>query len=78
VQELIDGPADFILERIEATSKGPRPDFRIVSWRGPVGFCEVKSPRDDWLDGQPEQAPPGTSLAAADQTQRSTGLHAMS
>jgi hypothetical protein len=60
VQELIAGPAGFTLERIEATSKGPRPDFRIVSWRGLAGFCEVKSPRDDWLDEQLEQAPPGT------------------
>ena len=32
----------------------------MVSWRGTAGFCEVKSPRDDWLDEQLEQAPPGT------------------
>jgi hypothetical protein len=60
VQELIGGPAGFDLERIEATPQERRPDFRMVSWRGLVGYCEVKSPRDDWLDEQLERAPPGT------------------
>jgi hypothetical protein len=60
VQELVSGPAGFDLERIEATPEGRRPDFRMVSWRGLAGFCEVKSPRDDWLDEQLEQAPPLT------------------
>ena len=31
----------------------------MVSWRGLAGYCEVKSPRDDWLDEQLERAPPG-------------------
>lgn len=60
VQELVSGPAGFSLERIEATPQEPRPDFQMVSWRGLEGYCEVKSPRDDWLDEQLEQAPPGT------------------
>ena len=65
VQELLAGPAGIMLERIEATSEGPRPDFRLVSWRGFAGFCEVKSPRDDWLDEQLEQAPPLTVVGGA-------------
>jgi hypothetical protein len=60
VQELVSGPAGFSLERIEATPEGRRPDFWMVSWRGLVGYCEVKSPRDDWLDEELEKAPPGT------------------
>lgn len=65
VQELLAGPAGIMLERIEATSEGARPDFRLVSWRGFAGFCEVKSPRDDWLDEQLEQAPPLTVVGGA-------------
>ena len=50
VEELVSGPAGFILDRVEATPQEPRPDFRIISWRGLAGYCEVKSPRDDLLD----------------------------
>ncbi|KUO64484.1 MAG: hypothetical protein APF80_04795 [Alphaproteobacteria bacterium BRH_c36] len=60
VEELVAIPAGILLERIEATPEGPRPDFRIQSRGGVAGFCEVKSPRDDWLDEQLEQAPPNT------------------
>jgi hypothetical protein len=65
VQELVARPAGFSLERIEATPQEQRPDFKMVSWRGLVGYCEVKSPRDDWLDEQLEQAPPGTIVGGA-------------
>ena len=60
VEELVAGPAGIILERIQATPAGPRLDFRMLSWRGFAGFCEVKSPHDDWLDEQLGQAPPMT------------------
>lgn len=60
VDELVAGPAGIVLERIEATAEGPRPDFRMLSWKGFAGFCEVKSPRDDWLDEQFEKTPPLT------------------
>jgi hypothetical protein len=33
-------------------------------------FCEVKSPRDDWLEGQLEQAPPGTIVGGPRQDPR--------
>ncbi|RTL72810.1 MAG: hypothetical protein EKK41_02750 [Hyphomicrobiales bacterium] len=65
VEELVAGPAGILLERIEATPEGPRPDFRIQSWRGFAGFCEVKSPRDDWIDEQLKQAPPMTVVGGA-------------
>jgi hypothetical protein len=65
VQELVGGPAGFSLERIEAVPQERRPDFRMVSWRGLVGYCEVKSPRDDWLDEQLELAPSGTIVGGA-------------
>ena len=65
VEELVSGPAGFVLERIEATPQEQRPDFRMVSWRGLAGFCEVKSPRDDLLDEMLEQAPPGEIVGYA-------------
>jgi hypothetical protein len=34
------------------------PDFRIYRGNRHVGFCEVKSPRDDWLDDQLARAEP--------------------
>jgi hypothetical protein len=58
----VSGPAGFILDRIEAIPQEPRPDFKMVSWRGLIGYCEVKSPRDDWLDEQLLRAPPGTII----------------
>jgi hypothetical protein len=65
VQELIGGPAGFSFERIASSSDERRPDFQMVSFRGLVGYCEVKSPRDDWLDEQLEQAPGGTIVGGA-------------
>jgi hypothetical protein len=65
VEELVSGPAGFILDRIEATPQQPRPDFRMVSWRGLVGYCEVKSPRDDLLDELLERAPSGEVVGYA-------------
>src|SRR3954468_25021137 len=34
---------------------GKTPDFRLIENGELVGLCEVKSPRDDWLDQQIEQ-----------------------
>jgi hypothetical protein len=38
--------------------QGRTPDFRIYRGDRHVGFCEVKSPRDDWLDDQLAKAAP--------------------
>ena len=35
---------------------GKTPDFRVMRGKNLVAFCEVKSPRDDWLDTQLEEA----------------------
>ena len=65
VEELVSGPAGFILDRIAATPREPRPDFRLISRRGLAGYCEVKSPRDDLLDELLAQAPPGEVVGYA-------------
>ena len=38
---------------------GKTPDFRVMRGENLVAFCEVKSPRDDWLDTQLEEATHG-------------------
>lgn len=39
---------------------GRTPDYRLLRGDDLVAYCEVKSPRDDWLDNQLESAAPGT------------------
>ena len=38
---------------------GMTPDFRVMRGKNLVAFCEVKSPRDDWLDTQLAEATHG-------------------
>lgn len=65
VEALIAGPAGFCLQRIAAASHQKQPDFEMISWRGLAGYCEVKSPRDDWLDEQLENAAEWTIVGGA-------------
>ena len=39
--------------------KGKTPDFRVMRGENLLAFCEVKSPQDDWLDTQLEEATNG-------------------
>lgn len=43
----------------EEVRAGKTPDFRVMDGMRPVAYCEVKSPRDEWLDSQIDQADPG-------------------
>ncbi len=49
------------LERFDRmeTLAGRTPDFRVKRDGAVVAYCEVKSPRDDWLDEQLDGANPG-------------------
>ncbi len=38
---------------------GKTPDYRVMRGDALAAFCEVKSPRDDWLDDQLDEAAPG-------------------
>ena len=54
-EELLFGPCGLVIEPIPPEpGRAKTPDFRINSWRGFGGYCELKSPRDDWLDEQLE------------------------
>lgn len=63
-EELVFSPCGLVLEPIQ-TEQDRTPDFCVLSGRGHVAYCEVKSPRDDWLDEQLEQAQPGMIVGGA-------------
>jgi hypothetical protein len=63
-EELIFRGHGLTLERVEVRA-GRAPDFRVLSGDTLKAFCEVKSPRDDWLDEQIEAAPPGQIAGGA-------------
>jgi hypothetical protein len=42
----------------EEARAGKTPDFRVMDGVRLVAYCEVKSPRDEWLDSQIDQGEP--------------------
>jgi hypothetical protein len=60
-EELIFRGRGLTLVRFDRadTLAGRTPDFRVLLGDTLKAFCEVKSPRDDWLDDQIEAASPG-------------------
>jgi hypothetical protein len=66
-KKLIFRPAGIELARFASaeTAKGPTPDFKLVRNGTLLGYCELKSPRDDWLDEQLAAAEPGQIVGGA-------------
>lgn len=54
--------AEFTTREMQA---GPTPDRRIMRGNTVVGFCELKSPHDPWLDDQLAKVPPGDIAGGA-------------
>jgi hypothetical protein len=67
VEELLFAPHGLDLQRFShaETVAGRTPDFRVTRDSQLVAFCEVKSPRDDWLDDQLASAPSGRIVGGA-------------
>jgi hypothetical protein len=67
VEDLIFGGKEIILRRFESIDTLTRrtPDFKVLRDGILVAFCEVKSPRDDWLDQQIEAATSGQIVGRA-------------
>lgn len=61
VDELLFCPRGLTLDRFshKETMAGRTPDFRVLQSGAIVAYCEVKSPRDDFLDDQLAAASPG-------------------
>jgi hypothetical protein len=57
-EDLVFGGKGLVLERFDRaeTLAGRTPDFRVRKETKLAAFCEVKSPRDDWLDEQLDSA----------------------
>jgi hypothetical protein len=60
VQEIVFAARGLTLERFThaETVAGRTPDFRVFKDAELVAYCEVKSPRDDWLEDQLAAAQP--------------------
>jgi len=58
IEELIFAPRGLELQRFSHQETGRTPDFRVLRAGELAAYCEVKSPRDDWLDNQLDVAPP--------------------
>jgi hypothetical protein len=67
VEELLFAGKGLELERFDRaeTLAGRTPDFRVRREGTLKAFCEVKSPRDDWLDEQLDKAQPGQIVGGA-------------
>jgi hypothetical protein len=67
VKRIIFGGQGLLLEPFarEETLKNRTPDFKVFKNSKIVAFCEIKSPRDDWLDAQIETANPGQIAGGA-------------
>jgi len=67
VEELVFARRGLDLQRFShsETVAGRTPDFRVTRGRQLVAFCEVKSPRDDWLDDLLATAPSGKIVGGA-------------
>ena len=64
MQELIFQPSGVVLQPFtkEEMAKGKTPDFKLMKGSELVGYCELKSPRDDWIFEVPDDATPGESV----------------
>jgi hypothetical protein len=60
-EHLVFRDSGLILQRFSRaeTLAGRTPDFRVLRDNELVAFCEVKSPRDDWLEEQIDEVPAG-------------------
>lgn len=47
------------------STEGPTPDFEVRIDDDVIAFCELKSPRDDWLENELDAAEPGEFAGGA-------------
>jgi hypothetical protein len=64
MQELIFEPCNVVLQPFsnEEMTKGKTPDFKLMKGSELCGYCELKSPRDDWLFEFPDDIKPSESV----------------
>jgi hypothetical protein len=76
MQELIFQPSDVELQRFskEEMAKGKTPDFKLMKGSELCGYCELKSPRDDWVFEFPDDIKPGESVTETRRSPTSNNL----
>jgi hypothetical protein len=76
IQELIFQTRDIALEPFskEEMVKGKTPDFKLVKGSTLCGYCELKSPRDDWVFGPPDGLKHGQSISVTRRSPTSNNL----
>jgi hypothetical protein len=64
MQEIIFQPYNVVLQPFskEEMTKGKTPDFKLMKGSELCGYCELKSPRDDWVFEFPDDIKPGESV----------------
>jgi hypothetical protein len=76
MEELIFGPNNVLLEPFskEEMAKGKTPDFRLMKESTLRGYCELKSPRDDWVFELPADIKPGEVVSTTRRDPTSNNL----
>jgi hypothetical protein len=64
MQRLVFQPRDIVLERFskEEIAKGKNADFELIKDSKLCGYCELKSPRDDWVFESLDKSKPGEAV----------------
>jgi ribosomal protein L7/L12 len=76
VRELIFQPSDVVLQPFgkEEKAKGKTPDFKLMRGTELCGYCELKSPRDDWVFEFPDDIKPGEAVTETRSSPTSNNL----
>ena len=56
---MVFDPRGIVLHKFGRKEKRKNPDFKLYNDGNLIGYCEVKSPRDDWVFDFPEDLQPG-------------------
>src|ERR1700722_16202413 len=76
IKELIFQPWDVVLQPFskKEMAKGKTPDFKLMKGAELSGYCELKSPRDDWIFEFPDDIKPGESATETRSSPTSNNL----
>src|SRR3984893_14918642 len=76
MQELIFQPRNVVLQPFskEERTKGKTPDFKLMKGSELCGYCELNSPRDDWVFEFPDDIKPGESVTETRRSPTSNNL----
>jgi len=76
MQRLVFQPRDIVLQRFskEEIAEGKNADFKLIRDSKLCGYCELKSPRDDWVFEFPDKSKPDEAVLKTRQSPTSNNL----